>query len=573
MSRIVQCDFVIVGGGTAGCVLASRLSENGRHRVILVESGRDTPPDRVEPAILDSYPRVAYFNVRNVWADLRVSLQPVPHNDPGKRQLRRYEQARLMGGGSSLNDMQANRGTPDDYDDWARNGATGWSWEEVLPFFRKAERDVDFDGPLHGQSGPIPIRRIHSDCWPEFARAAARAFSETGFKALQDQNGEFEDGYFPVAINNIYDRRVSTAIGYLGNSVRQRPNLEIWPNATVTRLVTEGARIVGVEVETGQGPARIMAGETIVSAGALHSPAILQRAGIGPARTLRALGIEVIADRAGVGRNLQEHPAISISAHINHDARLARTNQRRHIHVAARYSSGTAGGLPSDMYLVAMSKTGWHPVGEQIGSLMTWINKAHSRGFVAIESPDPSVEPRVEFGFLSDYRDVERLKVGMRLLARLYDTPAMKAVANDPFPTSYSERIRDLGIVSHKNYVLTRILATALDGPAWLRRTLLRHVVTEDDPVERMMADDELLEAFVREKAHGVWHASGTCKIGSADDPEAVVDPSGRVMGVDGLRVCDASVMPFTPRANTNLPTIMIAERMCALILQQNEKR
>ncbi len=200
---------------------------------------------------------------------------------------------------------------------------------------------------------------------------------------------------------------------------------------------------------------------------------------------------------------------------------------------------------------------------------MTWINKAYSRGHVSLANPSPSAEPHVEFNLLSDYRDVERLKVGMRLIARLYDTPSMRGATDDPFPTSYSERIRDLGVVSRKNLVLTQILSTLLDGPGWLRKALLKRVVTEDAPLDKMLADDELLEAFVRTKAHGVWHASGTCRIGASNDPDAVVDPAGRVIGVEGLRVCDASVMPFTPRANTNLPTIMIAERMSALILEQ----
>ena len=564
----LETDIAIVGGGSAGCVLAGRLSDGGRQRVTLIEAGRDQPPDRVEPEILDSYPRVAYFNPKNTWAGLTAYLAPVPHNAPETAASRRYEQPRIMGGGSSLNDMQANRGTPADYDEWAAFGAEGWDWAGVLPYFLKAERDLDYGGPLHNRDGPITIRRIMPDAWPAFSRAAAEAFHGEGFRNIGDQNGVFEDGYFPVAISNVLDRRVSTATAYLDNAARRRSTLTVMANTTVRGLLLDGRRVCGLEVQTLDGPLRIRAREVIVSAGALHSPAMLLRAGIGPAAELKAHGIDVIADRAGVGRNLQEHPTISISAHIAPQARLG-TKLRRHIHVALRYSSGAEGGAPGDMYMVAVTKTGWHPVGECIGSLLTWVQKPYSRGSVRLNGPSPEAEPRVEFSLLSDARDCERLKRGFRRIARMFDALAMRAVAHDPFPTSYSERIRDLGAISAKNWVLTKILATLLDGPAPLRRTLLRKVVSEDDPLEVLMADDEALEAFVRAKVHGVWHASGSCRMGRETDPAAVVTPEGKVIGVEGLRICDASVMPVIPRANTNLPTIMIAEKLADQLLKE----
>jgi 5-(hydroxymethyl)furfural/furfural oxidase len=564
-------DFIIAGGGSAGCVLANRLSASGRHRVALIEAGRDTPPDRVEEALLDSYPRIAYFNTKNTWPDLRAHLIPVPHNAPETAVPRRYEQARLMGGGSSINDMQANRGTPDDYDQWARLGLDAWRWEHVLPAFKRIERDMDFDGPLHGKSGPIPIRRIFPQAWPKFSRAAAEAFRSAGFKALHDQNAEFEDGYFPVAISNLYDRRVSSATGFLDNATRSRPNLTILADTPARGLVLSGRRVIGLRIIRDGAETVLTGREIILSAGALHSPALLLRAGIGPGAALQQVGVRVVADRRGVGANLQEHPTLSISAHIAKDARLGTTSLRRHIHLAMRYSSNLPECPASDMYMVAVTKTGWHPVGEQIGSLLTWINKPYSRGRVTLDSAAPDAEPRVEFAMLSDYRDVERLKIGLRLIARLFEAPALRAVANDPFPTSYSERIRDLGVVSRKNLVLTTILAGMLDGNAWLRRQLLRRVVCEDEPVERLMQDDMLLEQFVRQKVHGVWHAAGTCRMGMPEDPDAVVDQKGRVIGVEGLRVADASIMPEVPRANTNLPTMMIGQRMSELVLADVE--
>jgi 5-(hydroxymethyl)furfural/furfural oxidase len=380
-----------------------------------------------------------------------------------------------------------------------------------------------------------------------------------GFAALEDQNGDFRDGYFPVAISNLYDRRVSTAIGYLDNPTRRRPNLTILTDAMVTGLSHQAGCITGVTVRGPQGPVAVRAAETILSAGALHSPALLLRAGIGPGDDLQRLGIPVLADRPGVGRNLQEHPALSVSAHIAPDARLAES-LRRHIHVGLRYGGG-------DMYMVALSKTGWHPVGRQLGSLVTWVNRPHSRGRVTLAHPDPAAEPRVEFAMLSDARDARRLMEGVRLAARLFDRPALARVTSDPFPTSYSERVRDLGLVSTRNLVLTSILAAGLDGPGWMRRLLLRHVVTEGAPLARIMADDDLLEAFVRTTVHGVWHASCSCRMGREDDRDAVVTPDGRVIGVAGLRVADASVMPAVPAANTNLPTIMIAEKLADAIV------
>ena len=229
--REMQYDYIIVGGGSAGSVMANRLSAHSSNQVLLCEAGQDTPHGQVPPEILDSYPGTAYFDPRFHWTKLKVHTEVISHNRPEENRppLRKYEQARVLGGGSSINGQLANRGAPTDYDEWETRGAAGWGWDAVLPYFKKVERDMDFDGPWHGKDGRIPVRRIFPDLWNGHAKAVAEAFEEAGFEYVQDQNGEFKDGYFPITISNLYDRRVSAAIGYLDPGTRLRSNLTISP--------------------------------------------------------------------------------------------------------------------------------------------------------------------------------------------------------------------------------------------------------------------------------------------------------------------------------------------------------
>lgn len=521
-------DYIIVGGGSAGSVLANRLSAQADKRVLLIEAGADTPDHDTPADILDGLqpwlPRQA--GERYFWPGLNI-LRASEHPDiPREPQL--YEQARILGGGSSVNMMVANRGLPRDYDEWARLGAQGWGWQGVLPYFRKLERDLDFGHShpeQHGHDGPLPIARVDSRHWGSFTRASAQALHSEGLNDIVDQNGRYEDGYFAPAVAIENDQRVSSARAYLNAQVRARSNLQVWADTTARQLTLSANRVTGVQVIRDGKEVVITSHEVILAAGALQSPAFLLRAGIGPADQLRDLGIDVIADRPGVGRNLWDHSSIGLSGTLHHPQVPSDEPGAAHL-LAARVSSGVEADVSGDLYLGIAPNAALGLV-----SAVLWVNKPNSSGHLRLRSKDPSEYPAVEFNLLSDRRDLDRLRQGLRVLARVFAHPAVAAFSGPPR--------------------LSRFAQASNDGPL----------------LSELLANDAQLQRYLRTHVGGVWHASGTCRIGHADDPQAVVDHTGRVHGVLGLRVADASVFPSIPTANTNLPTLMIAEKIADAIL------
>jgi 5-(hydroxymethyl)furfural/furfural oxidase len=562
-------DYVILGGGSSGCVLAARLSENPRASVLLIEAGKDVTAETAPADVLASYPGRAYFNPDFTWPGLNVLLGGVSTNDPANRRRARYEQARILGGGSSINGLIANRGAPSDYDGWEEMGATGWNFASVLPYFRKLERDLNFSGEYHGKDGPITVRRYPTEDWAGFVKIVADVLGKRGLPIVPDQNGKWEDGVMPVATSiDENDRRVSCAMAYLTPAVRARKNLTIRTETLVRRILFEGTRAIGAEIANGGGSEIVQGRELILTCGAIHSPALLMRSGVGAPDELARHGIAPVAALPGVGRNLIEHPSVSVSCYLRHDGRLHNL-ERHHTQAQVRFSSRLPGIPAGDMCLAVLARSGWHALGRRVGSLYFFVNKAYSQGTVALRSPDPRDEPLVDFRMLSDRRDLERLRNAFRFVAGIAAAPELDGIRTKIFPTNYSDRVRGVSVPSLRNAMQMGVLAGMLDTLPVLRGFLIDTLVTSGVTLADVLADDATLEAYLQKSVAGVWHPVGSCRMGRDGDPLAVTTPAGRVRGTQGLRVSDASVMPSIPCANTNISTIMVAERMADLIKRE----
>jgi 5-(hydroxymethyl)furfural/furfural oxidase len=557
----MQYDYVIVGAGTAGCVLANRLSADGA-TVVLVEAGPDTPTSRIPADIQDIYPR-SYYNNAYMWPGLTAD-----QGGDGSGEQTRYTQARVMGGGSSLMGMIALRGIPDDYDGWASHGAKGWSWKEVLPYFRMVEHDRDFGGPLHGNEGRVGIRRHLPEDWPPFSRAIAEAAQQMGLPYVRDFNGEFEDGYGSLPLSATLSSRISSSTAYLDAATRARPNLTIACNTTVQRLEFDGNRCVGVTAVCADAEQVYRSSHTILSTGAIHSPALLMRSGIGPEDQLKRLGIRVLDDLPGVGANLQNHPIVYLGAHIKREARQAPW-LRPGFNAALRFSSGLHGG-GSDLQMLILNKSSWHGLGASVAGLGVCLMQPFSRGTVQLVSSDPPVLPAVSFRMLTERADRERMIEGLRRAAELMLYEEVRALRNETFAAGYSRVVRRLNEPGASNVAVTKALARLLDGPSIVRKSMLRWGIASGDVREKRLSDEGWIASTVRSHTFGTYHPVGTCALGTADDDNAVVDARTRVIGIEGLRVVDASIMPRIPRGNTNLPVMMVAERAAALILEDD---
>jgi choline dehydrogenase len=527
-------DFIVTGAGSAGCVVAARLSESGRHRVLLLEAG---PPDTNPWIHIPLGFAKTYVNPKINW-----KFETVPQPQLGNRQLY-LPRGKTLGGSSSINGMVYMRGNHADYDEWRQRGCEGWDWDSVLPFFRKAQNQERGASELHGVGGPLNVADQPGRF--ELADAALEACEQAGIPRNPDFNGPTQEGcgYYQTTTNR--RRRWSAAKAYL-TAAKQRPNLVIRTGAHATRVLIENNRAVGVEYQSPAG--RVTArcrGEVIVSGGAFGSPQLLLLSGLGPAEHLQDMGVPVVRDMPAVGSNLHDHFNTNLNWRISRAITLndLENSWPRKIAAAARYalfrsgpmaSNGIHSGLftRSDPRLerpdiqinifewstLERGKNGVIPHPFPGFTLMPVHLRPDGRGTVRLGSPDPLAPPAVLFDYLRTEADMQAMLFGIRLCRRIAAQPALRP-----------------------------------------------YIVEEITPGIAVESDRDLAD-FVRASGVSNQHPTSSCAMGTG--PNSVVDPRLRVHGIHGLRVADASIMPVVVAGNTNAPTIMIGEKAAAMILE-----